>query len=304
MAKLITTEEQLRAHIPNIIATVKGETPFIERLAHFLDLAEDWVRTTFTSESTFNTICGYTDSNIIKILCSRLVVADALRRAIPSLDIVLTPNGFGVLSTQNLAPASKPRVDRLVGSMLAHSDDCIAALLPELVGASKWLTSKQADFFGATLFPDLGIVDAVGEASGSKWGLSSQRGQSASSLVAMPSAADKSRWQKYLELRSQVIDLEASLAEEWLSPELMSALRSENLRGDLTPKRREVVRQVKAQIVGYLTAGTFSTRRLADIVNYIRQDEEYFPEWHNSATAELFSPPVFRNEKKSTGYFF
>ena len=255
--KLITTEAQLRAHIPNIIATVKGETPFIERLAHFLDLAEDWVKTTFTSECTFNTICGYTDSNNIKILCSRLVVADALRRAIPSFDIVLTPNGFGVVSTQNLAPASKSRVDRLVGSMLSHRDDC----------------------FGATLFPDLGIVDAVGEATGSMW-------------------------EKYLELRSQVIDLEASLAEEWLSPELMSALRSENLRGDLTPKRREVVRQVKAQIVGYLTAGTFSTRRLADIVNYIRQDEDEFPDWHHSATAELFSPPVFRNKKKSTGYFF
>ena len=277
--KLITTEAQLRAHIPNIIATVKGETPFIERLAHFLDLAEDWVKTTFTSECTFNTICGYTDSNNIKILCSRLVVADALRRAIPSFDIVLTPNGFGVVSTQNLAPASKSRVDRLVGSMLSHRDDCIAALLPELVGASKWISSSQADFFGTTLFPDLGIVDAVGEATGSMW-------------------------EKYLELRSQVIDLEASLAEEWLSPELMSALRSENLRGDLTPKRREVVRQVKAQIVGYLTAGTFSTRRLADIVNYIRQDEDEFPDWHHSATAELFSPPVFRNKKKSTGYFF
>ncbi len=278
--KIITTEAQLRAHIPNIIATVKGEMPFIERLAHFLDLAEDWVKTTFTSESTFNTICGYTDNNNIKILCSRLVVADALRRAIPSLDIVLTPNGFGVVSTQNLAPASKPRVDRLVGSMLANRDDCIAALLPELVGANEWLTSKQADFFGATLFPDLGIVDAVGGATGS-------------------------RWEKYLELRSKIIDLEDSLAEEWLSPELMSTLRFENLRGNTnSSKRREVVRQIKAQIVGYLTTGTFNARRLADIVNYIRQDEDEFQEWHKSATAELFAPPVFRNKKKATGYFF
>ena len=277
--KLITTDEQLRSNIPNIIASVKGEVPFIERLALFLDLAEDWVKTTFTSESTFNTICGYTDSNNIKILCSRLVVADALRRAIPSLDIVLTPNGFGVVSTQNLAPASKPRVDRLVGSMLAHRDDCIAALLPELVGASKWLTSPQADFFGSTLFPDLGIVDAVGGATGSKW-------------------------EKYLELRPQVIDLEASLAEEWLSPGLMSALRSENLRGDLTEKRSEIVRQVKAQVVGYLRSGSFNSRRLADIVNYIRLNPEFFSEWHKSETAKLFAPPVFRNEKKASGYFF
>ena len=277
--KLITTDAQLRAHIPNIIASVKGEIPFIERLSLFLDLAEDWVKTTFTSESTFNTICGYTDSNNIKILCSRLVVADALRRAIPSLDIVLTPNGFAVVNTSNLAPASKPRVDRLVGSMLSHRDDCIAALLPELVGASKWLTSSQADFFGATLFPDLNIVDAVGGATGSKW-------------------------EKYLELRPQVIDLEASLAEEWFSPELMSALRTENLRGDLTEKRSKIVRQVKAQVVGYLRSGSFNSRRLADIVNYIRLNPEFFSEWHKSETAKLFAPPVFRNEKKASGYFF
>jgi hypothetical protein len=279
MAKLITTDEQLRSHLPNIIASVKGETPFIERLTVFLDLAEDWVRTTFTSETTFNTICGYTESNPLKVLTSRLVVADALRRAIPSLDIVLSPNGFAVVNTSNLAPASKPRVDRLIGSMLSHRDDCIAALLPGLVGASKWLTSSQADFFGATLFPDLAIVDSVGNVQGC-------------------------RWDKYLELRPQVIDLEASLAEEWLSPELMSALRSENLRGDLPPVRHDVVRQIKAQLIAYLHRGMFNSRRLADIVNIIRHRPSDFPEWHRSDTARLFTPPVFRNRKEAPGYFF
>lgn len=277
--KLITTDAQLRAHIPNIIASVKGEVPFIERLALFLDLAEVWVTDTFVSVPTFNTICGYTDSNPVKILTARLVVADALRRAIPSLDIVLSPNGFAVVNTSNLAPASKPRVDRLIGSMLSHRDDCIAALLPGLVGASKWLTSSQADFFGATLFPDLAIVDSVGNVQGC-------------------------RWDKYLELRPQVIDLEASLAEEWLSPELMAALRSETLRGDLPVKRHEIVRQIKVQIVGYLRSGSFNSRRLADIVNYIRLNPEFFSEWHKSETAKLFAPPVFRNEKKASGYFF
>lgn len=252
--KLITTEEQLCSHIPNIISSVKGETPLLEKLSLFLELAEDWVINTFTSTSTFNTICGYTNSNNIRILCCHLVIAEALLRAIPSLDIVLTPNGFGIVSTNNITPASKPRIDRLIGSMLSHRDDCIAALLPELVGASQWLKSPQSDFFGATLFPDLGIVDALGGAPGS-------------------------RWEKYLELRSQVIDLEASLAEEWFSPELMSALRSENLCGDLTGKRSEIVKQVKAQVVGYLRSGSFNSRRLADIVNYIRLNESDFAEW-------------------------
>ncbi|MCM1297427.1 MAG: hypothetical protein NC311_17960 [Muribaculaceae bacterium] len=279
MPKLITNDEQLKQLIPNKLVTVKGETSLFDKLVPFLDLAEAWVIETFTSEPTFNTICAYTDGNSIKQLTARLVVADAMRRAIPSLDVVLTPNGFATVGTQNLVAASKMRVDRLVGSMLTHRDDCIAALLPELPGASKWLSSARADFFGSTLFPDLGIVDALGGATGSKW-------------------------ERYLELRSQVIDLEASLAEEWFSPELMSALRSENLRSDLTEKRKMVVRQTQAQIVGYLRAGSFNSRRLADIVNYIRQSQNDFKEWHNSETAKLFAPPVFRNDKKSSGYFF
>lgn len=94
------------------------------------------------------------------------------------------------------------------------------------------------------------------------------------------------------------------MAEEWFSPELMSALRSENLCGDLTGKRSEIVKQVKAQVVGYLRSGSFNSRRLADIVNYIRLNPESFSEWHKSETAKLFAPPVFRNEKKASGYFF
>ncbi|MCH5218861.1 MAG: hypothetical protein J1F07_10020 [Muribaculaceae bacterium] len=277
--KLITTDEQLRSHLPNIVQTVKGETPFIERISTFIDLAEDWVKTTFTSESTFNTICGYADNNIIKTQTARLVVADALRRAIPSLDIVLTPNGFGIVNSSNIAPASKPRVDRLVGSMLSHRDDCIAALMPELVGASKWLSSSQAEYFGSTLFPTMDIVDAIGGATGSKW-------------------------DKYQELHPQLYDLEASLAEEWFSLELMTQLRSENLRGTLSAKRKSIVLSIQASIVGYLKGGSFNSRRLADIVNHIRQNADDFSEWHNSETAKLFAPPVFRNKKNAAGYFF
>ncbi|MCH5331871.1 MAG: hypothetical protein J1E33_05640 [Alistipes sp.] len=277
--KLITTDEQLRAHLPNIIQTAKGETPFIDRLASFIDLAEAWVKANITGDATFTAICGYVDSNTTKILTSRLVVADALRRAIPSLDIVLTPNGFGIVNSSNVAPASKPRVDRLVGSMLAHRDDCIAALLPELVGASKWLSSNPAKFFGSTLFPTLDIVAFLVTTIGSKW-------------------------DKYCELHPQIIDLEAYLAEEWFSPELMAQLRAENLSGSLSDERANVVKLIQAQIVSCLLKGSFNARRLADIVNYIRQREDDFAEWHGSDTARLFAPPVFRNKKNATGYFF
>lgn len=278
MPKIIQTNEQLKSLIPNQLVTVKGEQSLFDKLVPFLDLAEVWVMDNFTSTTTFNVICGYSADNPIRQLTARLVVADAMRRAIPSLDVVFTPNGLATVGTQNLVAASKIRVDRLVGSMLTHRDECIAAPLPALPGASKWLTSARADFFGSTLFPDLSIIDEIG--------------------------ADGSKWEKYISLRTQIIDLEASLAEEWLSPELMSALRSENLRSDLTQPRGLVVNQVKAQIVRYLREGSFNSRRLADIVNYIRQSPNDFPEWHQSATAALFAPPIFKNDKRSGGYFF
>lgn len=281
MAKIISTNEQLTALIPNTLISVKGEAALFDKLAPFLALAEDWVRNTFTSEPTFNTICGYTDSNPIRVATARLVVADAMRRAIPSLDVVLTPNGFATVGTPNLVAASKMRVDRLVGSMLTHRDDCIAALLPELPGASRWLNSDQAAFFGATLFPTFEIVNQC-----------------------PVSNSQSPKWERYLELRPQIIDLEASLAEEWLSPELMSALRAENLRGDLPPVRHDVLRQIKAQLIAYLQKGTFNSRRLADIVNIIRHRPSDFPEWHSSDTARLFAPPTFRNRKEASGYFF
>ena len=107
-----------------------------------------------------------------------------------------------------------------------------------------------------------------------------------------------------MELRSQIIDLEASLAEEWFSPELMDVLRHRNLAHALADTDRRAVADIQAHILGYLRTGSFNTRRLADTLTYIRRHPDHFPEWHNSGTAKLFAPPVFRNEKKASGYFF
>lgn len=261
-----------------MIVNVKGETDLFDKIAVHLQAAEDWVIRTFTSQKPFTAIVGYVADNPIRTLTARLIVSEALRLGVPSLDLVFTPNGFAVTQTANLAPASKQRVDRLIGSLNTLRDDCIAQLLPLLPGVSQWLASDRAEYFGATLFPTLEIVEQV--------------------------PGNNSKWERWLELRPKVIDLEASLSEEWFSPELMSVLRDRNLRGTLPDTDKRFVADIQAQIVAYLNGGSFSTRRLADIVNFIRRNPAAFPEWHNSATASLFSPPVFKNKKNASGYFF
>ena len=268
----------MRQYLPNVFATVKGEVSRFDKVKVDIDLAENWAVNSFTGEVLFSDICSRSADDPLRILSAKLIVTEALRRAIPSLDVVLTPNGFGVVSNQNIAPASKERVDRLIGSLADYRDECIANLLPALSGETKWLTSSQASFFGETLFPDLAITDQV-KGTGSKW-------------------------ERYLALRPKILDIEASLAEEFFSPELMVRLRNEVLRKTHTADLVRVINAIRGQVVDLLNGGSIRMRDLIDVVNHIRCYPDLFPEWHASETAKLFAPPVFRNDKKASGYFF
>lgn len=278
MAKLITNDDTLRQYLPNVFATVKGEVLLFDKVKVDINLAENWVIETFVSTNTFNTICGYAEDNPIKIITAKLIATEALSWAIPSLDLVLTPNGFGVVSTQNIAPASKERVNRLIGSLADYRDECIGNILPALGGESQWLTSSQALFFGETLFPDLAITDQV-KGTGSKW-------------------------ERYLALRPKILDIEASLAEEFFSPELMVRLRNEVLRKTHTADLARVINAIRGQVVDLLNGGLIRMRDMIDVVNHIRCYPDLFPEWHASETAKLFSPPIFTNLKTNKGYWF
>lgn len=143
MAKLINNDDTLRHYLPNVFATVKGEVSLFDKIKVDIDLAENWVIETFVSTKTFNTICGYTADNPIRIITAKLIASEALRRAIPSLDLVLTPNGFGVVSNQNIAPASKERVDRLIASLADYRDECIGNLLPAIAISVRYNPTDQ-----------------------------------------------------------------------------------------------------------------------------------------------------------------
>lgn len=277
--KLIKTDAQLRTHLPNFIDTARGETSYVDRLAIYLNLAEDWVKSNFTSEGIFDSIVDCDDDDVVKMLVSRIVAAEALHRAIPSLDIVLTPNGFGIVNTSNIAPASQNRVESLARSMIVERDECLNSLLKYLPKIKGWLDTEQCRYFSSTLFPNFDIITAVPDNNDSKW-------------------------ERYCNLYPQIRDIEASLANGWFSPELMAQLRKENAAGELTRQRAVVVAHIKDQIIDYLKNQRFNKHRLSDIVDFIRKHKEDFEEWHSSEVALLFNPPVFQNKKRSSGYFF
>ena len=70
-----------------------------------------------TMADKLDTIPGL-EQAVTKLVCLRTYAEQ-----IPELDLVLTPTGFGIVSNQNLAPASADRVKNLLQKVTNAYDD-------------------------------------------------------------------------------------------------------------------------------------------------------------------------------------
>lgn len=281
---LINSDATLRQYIPNVLATVKGEASLYDKLQPFLNSAEEWMAKNFIPLDLVSTIAE--DSAIHQLLC-QLVVTEGFANAVPSLDLVLTPNGFGIVSNANIAPASKERVDRLIAELRSTRDRVLHLLLPKLPMLEGWLGTDQSAYFGATLFPFLDLPVFLGYTD--------------------------NLWERYQQLREQLIVLEQELSESCFSEALMEILReSAVLNSYPSGAHRTLANRIRALEANILKAQLSNAthvlprfeRSKADLVQFIRSNDSLREVWEKTPTAELYTPPVFENKKKDKGYFF
>ena len=287
---LITNDAQVRQFIPNALVTVEGEKSLFDKIATFLETSEEWLIQTFVPEPALQEIVAQERQPFLRLLM-KTVANDAFLHAVPSLDLVLTPNGFGIVSNQNIAPASKERVDRLLASLETERDQAIDLLLPRLPLLTDWLQSAQGQYFAATLFPNLSLCRRL--------------------------AIRQHLWAEYQALHDRLIKIENTLAETYFSQEQMAVFREKSLHllTNCHPLMLQVIRSLQSlELILISTESNPSSpsgdkrgasiQSFYDLVNTIREHEDVFPEWHASATAELYTPVVFRNKKTSGGYWF
>ena len=329
---LISSDTILRQYIPNVFATVSGEQSLYEKLRIELQLSEQWLTTHVLSDTILNQLTttnsledassAVTDTtqttaqptnvsaanqqrettNVqLKTLASRAIVSDAFVRAIPSLDLVLTPNGFGIVSNQNVAPASSERVERLSQSLITNRDLAIDALIQLLLQNADWRATTQAQYFLATLFPTLSS-------------LTSQLSTTPSTKTTQTTQTTLSLWDKYTSLHSPLILIEQELADKFISPELYARLRNtQNTTTTQTTAQSTIVTNTQSQTLisllrsielALLQGNPLPYNQLISIVDYIRNRPDTFPEWQTSATAQRYQPHAFENTKSSSGYWF
>lgn len=277
--KIITTDEQLRTFVPNVFASVAGEPTFFQKLEPFLLSAETWAEQRITGPAALDEMAQMQPERIELHLLSVIIVSEAFRQAVPSLDLVLTANGFGIVSNTNVVPASKERITRLVDSLESTRDDAISSVLPYLDKLDGWANTEQQTWFKATLFPMPSMIVKLGYTT--------------------------KIWQSYLSVLDQFSVVETEIAEQWLSPEYMQLLRSYGLNESAAPAPdRRILDGVRRAVLSAVKNSRLPVPLLDSLVNYIIGHPEEYQVWHDSDTAKLFNPPVFVNKKESHGYFW
>lgn len=281
---LISDNDTLKRYVPNTLKEVAGETLLFDKIRYHLMQAEQWLTDAFVSSETMARIRTYSDNTPLLHYCRIITAAEAMLHAIPQLDLILTPNGFGIVSNQNIAPASKERIERLLLSLEKLRDDTLQIILSLLPTAHHWTASSQYDYFSATLFPTLDTVHQLGFTD--------------------------HIWQHYQEIHAQLLTIEQRLETEYFSKELMDTLRTANILSAwqslaFPDHYRRLFHRIFAIEFSILRTGEYPIPSIIDTVNFIRTaPSNVFQEWRSSDTATLFQDHGYKNKKESSGYFF
>ncbi len=207
----------------------------------------------------------------------RWVALQAFLAVFRQLDLVLTPTGFGVVSTQQMAPASKQRVDALIGHLRDSALRAHGQLLASLCRISGWGATGQAKENIDTLFYDFRMLQKMQgpAASHLEW-------QAAQRLIGEADGALR------LKLSNQYMD------------ELLDHVRCASLPVDDIPIVFQCRHIINLWIAGDQEAVRLKMRRLlsqldADLEKYATYGEFGYPVNHHEN---------FQNTQDAPAYIF
>lgn len=262
-------KEDIGKVLHNILKNVDGEESVFEKMETELQIAEIW----FFSNIVFSESELQGDQQLR--MAKDIIILEAFRNAVPSLDLVLTPNGFGVVSNQTIAPASKERVKALIESLLHKRDLAINALWCSMRFNTEFEKTKTGKFLAASLFQDLTLSVKLGEVS--------------------------QAYKTFVEQRYFIIAEEYLIARSIISFPLMDALRVAVLTYNLSPEQSALCVLIREHLINCIK-GIKDMPKLKDAaVTLIKETPALFEVWKNTPTAELYEDHHYENDKKKGG---
>lgn len=214
----------------------------------------------------------------------------AAREAVSQLDLIVTPTGFGIVSNQNVAPASKERVAALRENLRRTASEAYDSLRFTLIRHDGWGTSARA----------LITVD------GPLWCPTLVR-----RYGIKPEGAEGT-WQEEYELMRHRIEEATDHAADLISPELVNHLIDLMLTDgpDIDAARHPAEARIIERLRLYLAAHIMGQRwprgaaethryRLLELVRQLRPEA-----YMNSRTRQAQQLSPYENRQHDPLYFF
>lgn len=226
-------------------------------------------------------------STVLRPLYVQLICYSAARRAVPGLDLILTENGFGVVSNQNVAPASSSRVEALLESLRKMESDTMDSLVLQLL-KTEWKNKPEAKrimkslLWSPTLLRYYGITLAGREAY----------------------AEEYSTLQPAIEQAEEAV-------RKVISPELHTELlrRQRTEPSDNTSTYAEVKQKARAYMASLVAAGPAAQPARSELLKerllrIVEEDADNLPEYKSSATYRAHHFQHYENRREDNTFFF
>lgn len=267
----------LRRYVPNVLREVAGEATLFSKIAPSLEAAERWVADELTGDAVIDRIAEEAEQDRQWQTVAGVVACKAMAECVPMLDLVLTPNGFGVVNNSNVAPASRERVDRLVAALRSRWQCLAARLLDDLRSDQLWHQSHQFTRWSTLLVSPLDLSRLAGDGT-------------------MPLT-------DYDQRHAEQAGYEQAIAREFVGEEYMASLRYSWWTDTVGVDDLRIVNDVMNAVALSLKQGKPRMEALVATVDMIRRYPSAYPLWHTSPIAELYSHEPFKNKKENHGYF-
>lgn len=211
----------------------------------------------------------------------RLVCLQAFAQVIRSLDLVLTATGFGIVSTNTTAPASKVRVDALLEETRLAIAQCTDDVIRQLTGIKGWKDTPAAHGCINTLF----------------WSVEMMK-----EFCWIPLTAEN--WQRAKGLAVTADGFLRKVVSDEYMEELLEKMRSNSLTGDDAIIVTKCNRFTGSFISGYEQDKRPSQKQLDDIMQHLETYSSRYPTYVSSEVYKGKHAERYQNKREDPTFFF
>lgn len=214
----------------------------------------------------------------LETIAIRMVCLRTYYEQIPHLDLVLTPTGFGVVSNENVAPASADRVKELRKQVKAAYDDAYDDAILAMLGTD-WVKSVSGRIHTNSIY---------------------NTAHDLRSYACLPNAHRSDLLERLVQIAEAEEYIRRTISSEFFEA-LLEGVRSKKL--SITYSM--LVHELKLAVAGWLHGNTNVLRmKLANIVNEMEKHIDDYPDYKNSEAYKVKHFERYQNGKDDTTYFF